>query len=167
MTHFRMHRAAHFYNLSFRLEPDLLSQWRGYGSSQGVCLEFNDEELNASLDSYTTKCLKTAWTLPKRIPRLEPGTGSFLSSMPLKCNLPWASMWCMNWALQQNWHTVCRLFQEWRFQRRAGVPYGHSLKSIIIGPCSNRSMMMEGISFLLQSKVYNSTHILFTEILFL
>ncbi|HID1849187.1 TPA: DUF2971 domain-containing protein [Escherichia coli] len=45
-----MHRAAHVYNLSFCLEPDLLSQWRGYGSSQGVCLEFDDEELLASLE---------------------------------------------------------------------------------------------------------------------
>lgn len=26
LTHFRMHRAAHVYNLSFCLEPDLLSQ---------------------------------------------------------------------------------------------------------------------------------------------
>jgi hypothetical protein len=50
LTHFRMHRAAHVYNLSFCLEPDLLSQWRGYGSSQGVCLEFDDEELLASLE---------------------------------------------------------------------------------------------------------------------
>lgn len=50
LTHFRMHRAAHVYNLSFCLGPDLLSQWRGYGSSQGVCLEFDDEELIASLD---------------------------------------------------------------------------------------------------------------------
>ena len=31
LTHFRMHRAAHVYNLSFCLEPDLLSQWRGFG----------------------------------------------------------------------------------------------------------------------------------------
>ena len=50
LTHFRMHRAAHVYNLSFCLEPDLLSQWRGYGSSQGVCLEFDDEELIDSLE---------------------------------------------------------------------------------------------------------------------
>ncbi|HHL6289571.1 TPA: DUF2971 domain-containing protein [Klebsiella pneumoniae] len=37
------------------------------------------------------------------------------------------------------------------------------LKSIRIGPRSNRSMMMEGISFLLQNKGYSSTRISFTE----
>lgn len=37
------------------------------------------------------------------------------------------------------------------------------LKSIRIGPRSNRSMMMEGISFLLQNKGYTSTRISFTE----
>ncbi|WP_235843326.1 DUF2971 domain-containing protein [Enterobacter huaxiensis] len=45
-----MHRAAHVYNLSFCLESDLLSQWRGYGNSQGVYLKFDDGELIASLD---------------------------------------------------------------------------------------------------------------------
>ena len=37
------------------------------------------------------------------------------------------------------------------------------LKSIRIGPRSNRSMMMEGISFLLQNKGYTGTRISFTE----
>ena len=37
------------------------------------------------------------------------------------------------------------------------------LTNIRIGPRSNRAMMMEGISFLLQNKGYTSTRISFTE----
>lgn len=46
---FNMHRANHQYNISFCEEPDLLSQWRGYGATQGVCLEFESDELIQSL----------------------------------------------------------------------------------------------------------------------
>lgn len=38
------------YNISFCEEPDLLSQWRGYGAYQGVCLEFDRDELDEKLD---------------------------------------------------------------------------------------------------------------------
>lgn len=38
------------YNISFCKEPDLLSQWRGYGFKQGVCIEFDSDELIDSLD---------------------------------------------------------------------------------------------------------------------
>ncbi|WP_240678589.1 DUF2971 domain-containing protein [Pantoea ananatis] len=38
------------YNISFCQNPDLLSQWRGYASTQGVCLEFDSKELEDSLD---------------------------------------------------------------------------------------------------------------------
>ncbi|PUL27112.1 DUF2971 domain-containing protein, partial [Salmonella enterica subsp. enterica serovar Dublin] len=37
------------------------------------------------------------------------------------------------------------------------------LTNIRIGPRSNRAMMMDGISFLLQSRGYTSTRISFTE----
>lgn len=47
---FDMHRANHQYNISFCEEPDLLSQWRGYGATQGVCLEFDSDELIDSLN---------------------------------------------------------------------------------------------------------------------
>lgn len=41
----RLHQAIHDYSISFCLHPDLLSQWRGYAGAQGVCLEFDREEL--------------------------------------------------------------------------------------------------------------------------
>ncbi len=46
---FDMFNANHQYNISFCQEPDLLSQWRGYGASQGVCLEFDSDDLIDSL----------------------------------------------------------------------------------------------------------------------
>ncbi|HIC6099973.1 TPA: DUF2971 domain-containing protein [Salmonella enterica subsp. enterica serovar Nagoya] len=66
-----MHRAAHVYNLSFCLEPNLLSQWRGYGSSQGVCLEFDDEELIASLDLTQYQVFKNRVIYTKEDSTLE------------------------------------------------------------------------------------------------
>lgn len=39
-----------YYNISFCKNPDLLSQWRGYGLKQGVCLEFDRDELFDCLD---------------------------------------------------------------------------------------------------------------------
>lgn len=38
-------KESQVYNLSFCLENDKLSQWRGYGKEQGVCLEFDKDEL--------------------------------------------------------------------------------------------------------------------------
>lgn len=38
------------YNISFCRDPELLSQWRGYANKQGVCLEFDRDELLTSLD---------------------------------------------------------------------------------------------------------------------
>ncbi|MFP2504494.1 DUF2971 domain-containing protein [Buttiauxella gaviniae] len=35
----------HVYSISFCKEPDKLSQWRGYGNKQGVCIEFDKEKL--------------------------------------------------------------------------------------------------------------------------
>ncbi|QZN96714.1 DUF2971 domain-containing protein [Symbiopectobacterium purcellii] len=46
----RLFQARCNYNISFCQEPDLLSQWRGYGASQGVCLEFDKDELLEALD---------------------------------------------------------------------------------------------------------------------
>lgn len=51
----RLHQARHNYNISFCQNPDLLSQWRGYGSSQGVCLEFDSDELIESLNFGTSR----------------------------------------------------------------------------------------------------------------
>ncbi|TPV33642.1 DUF2971 domain-containing protein [Pantoea anthophila] len=46
----QLFRGKHNYNISFCQNSDLLSQWRGYAASQGVCLEFDSEELENSLD---------------------------------------------------------------------------------------------------------------------
>lgn len=50
MESYSKHSEKHSYNISFCQNPDLLSQWRGYASTQGVCLEFDSEELERSLD---------------------------------------------------------------------------------------------------------------------
>ena len=44
-------KSKHVYSISFCREFDQLSQWRGYGNSQGVCLEFDEGELVKGLDS--------------------------------------------------------------------------------------------------------------------
>lgn len=53
----RLHQARHNYNISFCQKPDLLSQWRGYAATQGVCLEFDSEELENALDYSDSQVL--------------------------------------------------------------------------------------------------------------
>lgn len=50
MNNFDLKLSKRIYNISFCLEPELLSQWRGYASTQGVCLEFNSDDLIWALD---------------------------------------------------------------------------------------------------------------------
>lgn len=44
-------KSKHVYSISFCRECDQLSQWRGYGNSQGVCLEFDEQSLINGIDS--------------------------------------------------------------------------------------------------------------------
>ncbi len=44
-------KSKHVYSISFCREYDQLSQWRGYGNSQGVCLEFDEEKLVKGIDA--------------------------------------------------------------------------------------------------------------------
>lgn len=44
-------KSKHVYSISFCREGDQLSQWRGYGNSQGICLEFDEDELIKGIDS--------------------------------------------------------------------------------------------------------------------
>lgn len=44
-------REKNIYNISFCLDSDKLSQWRGYGAHQGVCIEFDKDELIYGIDS--------------------------------------------------------------------------------------------------------------------
>ncbi|UTL86305.1 DUF2971 domain-containing protein [Serratia marcescens] len=46
----RLNQARHNYNISFCQKSDLLSQWRGYAATQGVCLEFDSDKLESALD---------------------------------------------------------------------------------------------------------------------
>lgn len=42
--------SSNVFNISFCQKPELLSQWRGYANTQGVCLEFDRTELLDSLN---------------------------------------------------------------------------------------------------------------------
>ncbi|HIF6627103.1 DUF2971 domain-containing protein [Serratia marcescens] len=46
----KLSQVEHNYNISFCQKSDLLSQWRGYAATQGVCLEFDSDELESALD---------------------------------------------------------------------------------------------------------------------
>lgn len=43
-------KGTHIYSISFCMDSDKLSQWRGYGAHQGVCIEFDKEKLIDGLD---------------------------------------------------------------------------------------------------------------------
>lgn len=194
LTHFKMHRASHVYNLSFCLEPDLLSQWRGYGNTQGVCLEFDDEELMASLDFQRYKVIKNRVIYTKEESTIEARDEilAFFRQPEVQSEINddviYETIHATNLA-----HSLPPFFKNdgfreeqefrlailpdepfdgvnFRINGNGLVPYliinakdKLSLKGIRIGPRCNRSMMMEGISFLLQSQGYNSTNISFTE----
>lgn len=194
LTHFKMHRASHVYNLSFCLEPDLLSQWRGYGNSQGVCLEFDDEELLASLDLTYYQVFKNRVIYTKEDSTIEARDEilAFFNDLSVQDAISKDVMRELNHATQlayslppffkndgfreENEFRMVLLpdspFEGVNFRINANglVPFlilkakdKLPVKGIKIGPRSNRSMMMEGISFLLQSKGYSNTRISFTE----
>ncbi len=189
-----MHRAAHAYNLSFCLEPDLLSQWRGYGSSQGVCLEFDDDELADSLELMHYQVFKNRVIYTKENSTVEARNEilAFFNAPEVQAAISQDAIYELGYAAklahslppffkndgfkeEQEFRMVIlpdRPFEggNFRVNDNGLVPYlivkskdKLPLKSIRIGPRSNRSMMMEGIAFLLQSKGYNSTRISFTE----
>jgi len=189
-----MHRAAHAYNLSFCLEPDLLSQWRGYGSSQGVCLEFDDDELADSLELMHYQVFKNRVIYTKENSTAEARNEilAFFNAPEVQAAISQDAIYELGYAAklahslppffkndgfkeEQEFRMVIlpdRPFEgvNFRVNDNGLVPYlivkskdKLPLKSIRIGPRSNRSMMMEGIAFLLQSKGYNSTRISFTE----
>ena len=181
LTHFRMHRAAHVYNLSFCLEPDLLSQWRGYGSSQGVCLEFDDEELLASLEltHYSTVEARNEILAFFRQPHVQAAINAdvmheMIQATRLAHSLP---PFFKNDGFQEEQEFRMVILPEspfegvnFRVNDSGLVPYliikakdKLPLTNVRIGPRSNRAMMMDGISFLLQSRGYTSTRISFTE----
>lgn len=194
LMHFKIHRAAHVYNLSFCMEPDLLSQWRGYGSTQGVCLEFDEAELLASLDLTHYQIFKNKVIYTKetstvearaeilaffRQPEVQAAINAdviheIIQATTLAHSLP--PFFKNDGFREEKEFRVVILPDEpfdgvnFRVNYSGLVPYliikakdKLPLKSVRIGPCSNRSMMQEGISFLLQSKGYSSTRISFTE----
>ncbi|HDN1331679.1 TPA: DUF2971 domain-containing protein [Escherichia coli] len=194
LTHFRMHRAAHVYNLSFCLEPDLLSQWRGYGSSQGVCLEFDDEELLASQELTHYQVFKNRVLYTKEDSTVEARNEilAFFRQPHVQAAINADVMHEMIQATRLA-HSLPPFFKNDGFKEEQEfrmvilpdspfegvnfrvndsglVPYliikakdKLPLTNVRIGPRSNRAMMMDGISFLLQSRGYTSTRISFTE----
>lgn len=50
LSHFMKHQGMHIYSISFCSVADQLSQWRGYGKSQGFCIEFDEIELSMVLN---------------------------------------------------------------------------------------------------------------------
>ncbi|WP_436881493.1 DUF2971 domain-containing protein [Enterobacter asburiae] len=50
LSHFMKHQGMHIYSISFCSIPDQLSQWRGYGKNQGICIEFEENELSDVLN---------------------------------------------------------------------------------------------------------------------
>ncbi|EEY5312120.1 TPA: DUF2971 domain-containing protein [Escherichia coli] len=47
----------HVYSISFCKENDKLSQWRGYGNKQGVCIEFDADELVSFSQNIYLNCV--------------------------------------------------------------------------------------------------------------
>lgn len=194
LTHFKMHRAAHVYNISFCLQPDLLSQWRGYGSTQGVCLEFDDAELFASLElaQYQTFKNRVIYTKENSTVEARAEILTFFHQPEVQAAINADVMHEIIQATKLA-HSLPPFFKNDGFQEEQEfrmvvlpeepfegvnfrvngsglVPYliikskdKLPLKSIRIGPSSNRAMMKEGISFLLLSKGYRNTKISFTE----
>ncbi|MET6533099.1 DUF2971 domain-containing protein [Citrobacter freundii] len=50
LSHFMKHQGMHIYSISFCSVADQLSQWRGYGKNQGICIEFEEDELSNVLN---------------------------------------------------------------------------------------------------------------------
>jgi hypothetical protein len=50
MERFSRRNFEHVYNISFCREAELLSQWRGYANTHGVCIQFDSDNLLESLD---------------------------------------------------------------------------------------------------------------------
>lgn len=52
LDHFIKNQGQHIYSISFCSIADQLSQWRGYGRQQGVCIEFDEYELAEALKHH-------------------------------------------------------------------------------------------------------------------
>lgn len=52
LDHFIKNEGQHIYSISFCSIADQLSQWRGYGRQQGVCVEFDEHELADVLEHH-------------------------------------------------------------------------------------------------------------------
>ncbi|MCE6966068.1 DUF2971 domain-containing protein [Enterobacter sp. MW07] len=46
LDHFLRNQGSYIFSTSFCLISDQLSQWRGYGNKQGVCIEFDENKLH-------------------------------------------------------------------------------------------------------------------------
>lgn len=78
----QLFHAKNNYNISFCQHPDLLSQWRGYAAAQGVCLEFDSEELEKSLDFGDSRVISRSvfYTQPNSTLEVKEELLSFIKS---------------------------------------------------------------------------------------
>lgn len=64
LTHFISQQGRHIYTISFCSVADQLSQWRGYGREQGICIEFDEAMLSSVLKhhNYDMSCGEVIYT---------------------------------------------------------------------------------------------------------
>ncbi|MEI9871369.1 DUF2971 domain-containing protein [Enterobacter hormaechei] len=185
MTKFQLFEAKHFYNISFCQESDLLSQWRGYGATQGVCLEFDSNMLIESLNftGLATVSGNVMYTEPDSTPKAKSEIISFFRrediAKLIKDDPFHEVIYSADFARKVTPFFKHNSFSEekefrivvqplkrfdnvkFRVNAHGLIPYleikAHRrlpLKSVKIGPCKERSLVSDGIQFLLQSKGY-------------
>ncbi|WP_329502693.1 DUF2971 domain-containing protein [Klebsiella aerogenes] len=72
----------HVYSISFCKGEDKLSQWRGYGNKQGVCIEFDKDELIKFVQNEFLTCVAkdVVYTSEKNTVEMSKGLVDFFNS---------------------------------------------------------------------------------------
>lgn len=72
MEHFMRNQGVYIFSTSFCLISDQLSQWRGYGNKQGICIEFDENELHDAYKHLNFKITRGDVFIQKRAQPLKP-----------------------------------------------------------------------------------------------
>lgn len=185
--------APHIYNISFCAEPDLLSQWRGYGSTQGVCLEFDSNELQDTLKLkrtgtyckpvvYTREDVGAEASLVLKEWLSQPGVQDTILANPEKgrtflLKLAFAQVpFFKNEGFSEEKEFRVAITEpkkeevKFRVSGAGLIPYLEvrsdgklPLKSVRIGPCKDREQLASGIRYLLVCRGYGDVEITHTE----
>lgn len=200
MSRFNLNEANHMYNISFCQAPDLLSQWRGYGATQGVCLEFDSEELIESLSFNECSSMSGSviYTKPdstleakseiikffkqEEIAKLiasDPFHGYIYSTSFVRKVTPFFKH--SSFSEEEEFRIVVQPLNRldnvlFRVNANGLIPYIEikaqvnnrwqgrlPLKSVKIGPCKEKGLIVDGIQFLLQSRGYMNIPYSFTD----